>query len=607
MKRFWFAACALVLACGDASPLGPTDFSPARGALVTSVTVVPAADTVAVGQTAQLQVIVKSRHGGSTTTTSATWVSANAKVATVSTTGLVKGIAVGNVTITATVSGKSGTSAITVIDTVTTPPPPPPAPSSVTVAPSASTVLVGTKVQLAATVKDSAGHTLTGQTIAWSSSAPAIATVDTAGLVTTVAVGTATITAKTASVLGTATVTDTAATPPPPPPPTTHAGYYVSPTGSASNSGTMASPWTLASVLNGTHTSSIVGGDTVWIRAGTYTGNFLSYVSGAVVRAYPGERATVNGTLSILGSYSTFWGLEVMSSAPLSSSGIGINVKAPGTKLINMVIHDAGYSGVGMWNEAPNSELYGSIIYNNGTHDNLDHGAYFNGNSGSKTVRDNIVFANWAFGLHAYSSISGELQNLHIDGNTSFNNGAIGAYTHNPDIYAGGSTINGLWITNNATSQWTDAELTMWVQNGGSNFTLTGNYTVGGTSIASFSGSTVSGNTAWSAGSPPTSGQYVLIRPNVYEPGRANITVYNWGGAASAVADLSGVLRVGDTYEIHEAQAFYGAPVASGTYGGGTVSLPMAAVTPPTPIGRSSNPPRSTGTKFHVFVVTRTN
>lgn len=81
--------------------------------------------------------------------------------------------------------------------------------ATVTVAPAAPIVPVGTTVQLAATVKDAGGNVLTGRSVTWISSDPTIASVGTNGLVTGVAVGAVTITATSEGVNGTATVTVT--------------------------------------------------------------------------------------------------------------------------------------------------------------------------------------------------------------------------------------------------------------------------------------------------------------------------------------------------------------------------------------------------------------
>src|SRR5205823_14806123 len=87
------------------------------------------------------------------------------------------------------------------------------------------------------------------------------------------------------------------------------------------------------------------------------------------------------------------------------------------------------------------------------------------------------------------------------------------------------------------------------------------------------------------AGEPPE--PRVFVRPKQYEPGRANVIIYNWTRQGSVPVDLSGVLEVGDRFEVHNVQDLWGTPVISGTYGGGAVSLPMNGVTPPQPIGGS--------------------
>src|SRR6266567_2231753 len=67
--------------------------------------------------------------------------------------------------------------------------------ASVSIAPHNGWVLVGGTLQLVANLKDAKGNLLTGRTVAWTSSAPAVATVGGSGLVTGVTEGMTTITA----------------------------------------------------------------------------------------------------------------------------------------------------------------------------------------------------------------------------------------------------------------------------------------------------------------------------------------------------------------------------------------------------------------------------
>jgi hypothetical protein len=91
-----------------------------------------------------------------------------------------------------------------------------------------------------------------------------------------------------------------------------------------------------------------------------------------------------------------------------------------------------------------------------------------------------------------------------------------------------------------------------------------------------------------------------VVEPNAYEPGRANIIVYNWTGAGSVTVDLSGALNIGDHFVVMNVQNFYGAPVVSGVYGG-PISLPISTVSPPPAIGGQAMP--ATSTQFQTYVV----
>jgi len=97
----------------------------------------------------------------------------------------------------------------------------------------------------------------------------------------------------------------------------------------------------------------------------------------------------------------------------------------------------------------------------------------------------------------------------------------------------------------------------------------------------------------------------VFVRISSWEAGRANVIVYNWGRAGSVLAALGSGLRVGDRYEVRNVQDFFGAPVASGTYDGAAITIPMGGVAPPAVIGGAPHAPPQTGPDFDVFVVMR--
>jgi len=88
-------------------------------------------------------------------------------------------------------------------------PPPPPGPAavaSVTITADSPEVAVAGQGQLQATVRDAAGSELSDREITWASSVPAVASVDESGLVSGVALGSATVTATAEGVSGTITI-----------------------------------------------------------------------------------------------------------------------------------------------------------------------------------------------------------------------------------------------------------------------------------------------------------------------------------------------------------------------------------------------------------------
>ncbi|MEP7381361.1 MAG: Ig-like domain-containing protein [Gemmatimonadota bacterium] len=154
---------------------------------VALVRLAPATSTIRVGEVAPLLAEPLDATGAPLRGRTVTWAAVSASVATVSVDGVVTGIAAGSATITATSGGVSGTALVTVE--------PVPA-ASVVIAPATVALVAGASRALAASVLDSAGHTLAGRAVTWTTSAPTIANVSSTGVVLAIAPGVATITAR---------------------------------------------------------------------------------------------------------------------------------------------------------------------------------------------------------------------------------------------------------------------------------------------------------------------------------------------------------------------------------------------------------------------------
>ena len=183
---------ALLLAGCGGGDKGPTAPAP-----VASVVIATAPATVLVGQSQQLSAATRSASGAPLTGRAVRWSSSNAAVGTISDAGLFLGVAAGSTTITATSEGASGTATMAVL----------PVPvASVSMTPTAGTLLVGQTLQLAAAPRDSIGGPLSGRDITWSSSEASRATVSGTGLVTALSVGPVTISASSEGRSGSATL-----------------------------------------------------------------------------------------------------------------------------------------------------------------------------------------------------------------------------------------------------------------------------------------------------------------------------------------------------------------------------------------------------------------
>ncbi len=177
---------------------------PAVTKTLTSIVVTPATATFAIGATQQF--IATATYSDSTTanvTTLATWTSSNPTIAKITPGGLASALAAGSATITATLSGVSGSASLTV-------PPPAKTLTSIAVTPATASIVAKATQQFIATAFYS-DHTTADvtATATWTSSNPAVATVDAAGLATGVAAGTATVTATLTGVEGGAALTVT--------------------------------------------------------------------------------------------------------------------------------------------------------------------------------------------------------------------------------------------------------------------------------------------------------------------------------------------------------------------------------------------------------------
>ncbi len=226
--------------------------------------------------------------------------------------------------------------------------------------------------------------------------------------------------------------------------------FYVSPSGSPDGNGKLKKPWDLQTALS--QSRKVKPGDTIWIRGGVYSGTatngFNCSLSGTAdapitIRNYQGERAIINrggvdpkgqAAMDVKGSYVIIWGLEFMNSYPERARispftgtvkawrGPGLYVTASDCKIINCIFHD---NGSGIYDKADRTQIYGCLIFYNGN-SGFEHGMYIGNNLGTKVISNNLIFDNAGLGIQSYSANpTSQQKGIYIEGNASFNNGAI--------------------------------------------------------------------------------------------------------------------------------------------------------------------------------------
>jgi len=310
--------------------------------------------------------------------------------------------------------------------------------------------------------------------------------------------------------------------------------WYVAPEGATAGNGNIAQPLDLAAALQST---TIQPGDTVYLRGGTYTGPFVSTLTGTpdapiVVRPYEGERVIIDAVdmpdrqsqgnlLSIRGGDTEYWNLEVTDSLPTRSypdrsmpRPTGISVYGQRVKIINPVVHDAG-NGIGLWNSG-DSEVYGAIVFNNGAMTPVPsgHGLYIQNDVEGTTTRvcNSLSFNNFQMGLHAYGE-GGTIEGLSVDEFVAFNNGSpsLETWRRDANVFVGprSNSAGRISVTRSHAyhpSPTTGINVRLGYTAANRNAVVRGNYFMSGAypiTFTSWDSVTFEGNTVYATRRPP--------------------------------------------------------------------------------------------------------
>uniref|UniRef100_UPI0025F25552 right-handed parallel beta-helix repeat-containing protein n=1 Tax=Algoriphagus sp. TaxID=1872435 RepID=UPI0025F25552 len=227
---------------------------------------------------------------------------------------------------------------------------------------------------------------------------------------------------------------------------------YASPSGSSTNSGNEeGQAWSLEYALG--LSSPLAPGDSLILVDGTYEGNYTSNLNGSednpiiVISQSDGgaiidvsKNRTTGTGLIVRGSYTWFIGLRITSSSTIRNSDAsngfadilyesGVTVFGDNIKIINCWIYDLVGGGVELWRNGFNNEVYGSVVFNNGSQApdrGTGHGFYIQHADPTqpKIIENNIVFQNASQGINLYTT-NPENLGIKVIRNVSFNSGVI--------------------------------------------------------------------------------------------------------------------------------------------------------------------------------------
>jgi parallel beta-helix repeat protein len=221
--------------------------------------------------------------------------------------------------------------------------------------------------------------------------------------------------------------------------------YYVSMTGSDSDTGLIGHPWrTLQYAVN-----RLSAGDILIVEDGTYTGFYMDRIKGtdsqrititarnrlgAVINQPPAGRTRNVEFLSC--SFITFDGFEVTGAIGAGISVRTVEYEYTGINCRDNIIqychshhnsvgdpsgsHDGIFTGFAL-----NVTIQYNICNNNG-----EHGIYVSNSADNPVVRGNIVYGNYNNGIHMNSDLSsggdGIINNWLVEDNIIYDNGRTG-------------------------------------------------------------------------------------------------------------------------------------------------------------------------------------
>lgn len=398
--------------------------------------------------------------------------------------------------------------------------------------------------------------------------------------------------------------------------------WYVSSTGKADGRGTADSPWDVDFAFGGAK-KAIKPGDTICMAEGTYKldrsrdeANVYVRLAGQegqpiTIRPLAGAHVIIDGGIRI-GEPSAFViirDLEILVSEPrpkepLDRDPTYANIKkfrpwggleiseGRNCKYINLVVHDC-LQGIGFWENAIDSEIYGCIIYDNGwaaKDRGHGHAVYTQNRQGAKAISNCIFTGGYGWTMHAYGSPNAFIDNYRISDNITY-------ASHNDFLVGGEKASKGIHLSDNFFHS-------AGVRVG---YTAKGNEDVefirnvlclGHLSFNNYRKVDFAENTLLATSLDKSAVEeftardneivpqadlaeakpVIFLRPNKYDPKRAHLAIYDPAAKDAAsvtqlAIDTGGLLKDGQKFRLMDPRDLWGKTIFSGIAKGKTIEV----------------------------------
>ncbi|MGZ5050871.1 MAG: hypothetical protein ACXWF8_04335 [Methylobacter sp.] len=364
------------------------------------------------------------------------------------------------------------------------------------------------------------------------------------------------------------------------------ATYYVSSSGSDSNSGSQSSPF---KTINKGLSRATSSGDIVYVMSGTYPEMVYVGQSGIKLLAYPNNTPVIDGQgwlpnkdwgslISVAGNNNTVSGFEVKNSNTNGShqGGFGVSVTGHHNLMTKMNVHHAWEQGVivqGDYNTVEDSSVWQSSRHNSTNPGKVTWGTgmsaarnkssaalkygitsyatfrrnkvYNNWGEGLScfeadhcTMEDNVVYDNWATNMYLSDATNSLVQRnmIYVSSSPAISSHSVTAFTLSDEVSSAPRSKNNTVVNNFIYNAKFDAFSWTLVSNSGLNNVLIANNTI-------VDGSLNTGN----GGSPSIVNTNSQIRNNIiagkgsYIPSNNGITFSdnNWIATPPSAASAS--------------------------------------------------------------------